>query len=433
MVRALRLGVWCVRVAFAAIAGAAVRLARRVAHRNPRIWHGMFPLHMTAAMVRADRAAGFPSRSVALHLRQTRYALVTEREFDAVFDSRGAWFDAHWRALIDLLLRGDIWSAYYDSLFFPAGSRANDLAFRLIRLAGIRIIVCAHGGDVLHQDGRSTRFDWIARTQRDYPDWDLQAQAAIVHERMRLFDRYAAMVLPGDSTLRRFLRRSDLLFKYFPIETDLLRVDAGVERRAVPMIVHAPNHRFTKGTDALVAAVERLQARGIACELRLVEGVPRTEAMRIYAGADVIADQFCGGAFGAFALEGLALGKPVLTYLDEEHLSDRRFNLPIVNTNPENVERVLAVLLQVPELRERLGRAARQAVGRYQSVEAMAEVWRVIYEHVWWGTPLDLSRSAHFSPERQPRSPSEDPADPAFWPVPVDDMRGEITRALLSS
>jgi len=420
--RLLRLGFWCARVAFVAIGGTAVRLARRAARKRPRIWHGMYPLHMTAAMVKADRAAGFQSRSVALHLRQTRYALVTDREFDAVFESRGAWFDAHWRALIDLLLRGDIWSAHYDSLFFPAGSRANDVAFRLIRLAGIRIIVSAHGGDVLHHDGVLTRFDWIERTQRDYPDWDLRAQAAIVHERMRLFDRYAAMVLPGDSTLRRFLRRNDLMFKYFPVDSDVLRNEAPPERRAAPIVVHAPNHRFTKGTDALVAAIERLQACGVACELRVVEGVPRTDALAIYATADIIADQFCGGAFGAFALEGMAMGKPVLTYLDEEHLLDPRFNLPIVNTNPENIERVLGVLMKLPALRERLGRAGRQAVERYQSVEAMAEVWRVIYEHVWWGKPLDLAQTAHFSAERWPRSLTEDPADPDFWPVPVDDL-----------
>jgi glycosyltransferase involved in cell wall biosynthesis len=382
----------------------------------------MAPLHMTAAMVKADRAAGFSSRSVALHLRQTRYALVTDREFDAVFESHGAWFDAHWRALVDLLLRGDVWSAHYDSLFFPAGSRANDVAFRLIRLAGIRIIVSAHGGDVLHHDGVLTRFDWIERTQRDYPGWDLKAQAAIVHERMRLFDRHAAMVLPGDSTLRRFLRRNDLMFKYFPVDTEALRVHVQAGNHAIPVVVHAPNHRFTKGTDALLAAVARLQERGVACELRLVEGVPRTDALAIYATADIIADQFCGGAFGAFALEGLALGKPVLTYLDEEHLGDPRFNLPIVNTNPENIESVLSVLLQSPALRERLGRAGREGVERYQSVQAMAEVWRVIYEHVWWGRPLDLSQTAHFSAERQPRPLTEDPADPDFWPVPVTDL-----------
>ena len=53
----------------------------------------------------------------------------------------------------------------------------------------------------------------------DYPMWDLVAQGDVVRERLRLFDRYADLVFPGDSMLRRFLRRDDLMFKYFPVDT----------------------------------------------------------------------------------------------------------------------------------------------------------------------------------------------------------------------
>ena len=165
-------------------------------------------------------------------------------------------------------------------------------------------------------------------------------------------------------------------------------------------------------------------------DLTLVEKVPRPEALRLYADADIIADQFCIGAFGVFALEGLALGKPVLAYLDEEHLGDPVFNLPIVNANPDNLERVLAALLAVPELRARIGRAGREAAERYQSVEALAEVWAQLYRHVWWGEPLNLETTRHFSPERGPRSFVEDPALEEFWPVAVADLMPKIERAL---
>lgn len=426
----MRVIVWSLRVAFAAVAGACVRLARRLARRPPRIWHGLAPLHVTPPMVRAERLAGFPVRSVVLHPRQTRYALVTEGEFDAVFENDGSWYDAHWRALIDLLWHGDIWSAHFECLFFGTEHRRrNDITFALIRAAGIRIVVSAHGGDILHRDRVRTRFDWIERTRRDYPNWDLVAQKEVALERIRLFTRHAALVLPGDSTLLRFLPRNDLLFKYFPVDCNALRPRPQT-LRAVPLVVHAPNHRFTKGTDFLLAAVERLRARGFEVELQLIEGVPRTEALELYAQADIIADQFCGGAFGSFALEGMALGKPVLTYLDQEHLGDPVFNVPLVNANDENLESVLAVLLASPVLRERLGTAGRAAVETYHSDEALAEVWRVIHDHVWWGTPLDLSGTRHFSPARGTRSFTENPAEPEFWPVDVTDLREVIETAL---
>jgi glycosyltransferase involved in cell wall biosynthesis len=381
-------------------------------------------------MVRADRMAGYPTRSVALHTRQTRYALVREQEFDVVFETDGRWYDAHWRALIDLLWRGDIWSAHFECLFFrPEHRRRNEIAFALIRAAGIRIIVSAHGGDIVYRDRLRTRFDWVERTQRDYVNWDLVAQEQIVLERIRLFKQHAAMFLPGDSTLLRFLPRNDLLFKYFPVDCDALRPRPSVSR-SVPVVVHAPNHRFTKGTDLLLDAIDRLRARGFEVDLKLVEGVPRAEALEIYADADIIADQFCGGAYGSFALEGLALGKPVLTYLDQEHLGDPVFNVPVVNTNGENLAGVLAVLIATQTLRERLGSAGRSAVETYQSVEALAEVWRVIHDHVWWGAPLDLSHTKHFSPSRGTRSFSENPADSEFWPVDVTDLRDQIDVAL---
>jgi len=428
--RFLRAAVWVGRISCAAVIGALVRLVRRIVRSKPRIWHGFAPLHLTPPMVRADRLAGFPTRSVVIHSRQRHYALVTEREFDAVFENDGSWYDAHWRALEDLLLRGDIWSAHFESLFFAAQHRRrNNFTFALLRATGIRIIASAHGGDILYRDRLRTRFDWVERTRRDYPGWDLVAHAPVALERIRLFSQHAAMVLPGDSTLLRFLPRNDLLFKYFPVDCDVLRPRPQVSR-AVPVIAHAPNHRFTKGTDLLLEAVDRLRSRGLALELKLIEGVPRAEALEMYANADIIADQFCGGAFGSFALEGMALGKPVLTYLDQEHLGDPVFNVPIVNANGENLAAVLAVLVASSVLRDRLGAASRAAVETYHSVEAMAEVWKVIHDHVWWDRSLELSHTRHFSPSRVVRSFSEDPAEAEFWPVNVTDLREEIDAAL---
>ncbi|MGN6183021.1 MAG: hypothetical protein ACTHQM_05135 [Thermoanaerobaculia bacterium] len=426
----MRIALWILRVMVAIVGGMIIRCARRIAGRAPRIWHGIVPLHLTPLMVQADRRAGFPTRSVALHTRQTRYALVTAAQFDAVFETDGQWYDAHWRALIDLLLRGDIYSTHFDGLFFrPDQPRLNNLAFALLRFAGIRIVVCAHGGDILHRDRLHTRFDWIERTQRDYPQWDLVAQEKIARERIRVFAQHARLVLPGDSTLLRFLPRNDILFKYFPIDTAALTPHFETARE-VPIIIHAPNHRFTKGTDLLLDALERLRACGFAFELKLIEGVPRAEALKRYADADIIADQFCGGAFGAFALEGMAMGKPVLTYLDQEHLGDPVYNVPLVNANGDNLAHVLAVLLTNRTLRERLGRASRTCVETYYSIDALAEVWRVIHEHVWWSAPLDFTGTRHFDPARGYRPFTEDPAQVAFWPVDVSDLRESIDSAL---
>jgi hypothetical protein len=214
------------------------------------------------------------------------------------------------------------------------------------------------------------------------------------------------------------------------MDCDALQPSAREVINVEPVVVHAPNHRLLKGTDHLLEAIERLQSSDIPCRLELLERIPREEALQRYRAGDILADQFCCGAFGVFAIEGLALGKPVLTYLDQEHLRDPVFNLPIVNTTPENLVAVLAVLLQIPTLRKRIGEAGRAAVERYQSVPALAEVWDQIYRHVWWDEPLNLETTRHFSPERKARSFTEDPSQAEFWPVPVDDLLTDIHAAL---
>jgi glycosyltransferase involved in cell wall biosynthesis len=431
MPRALRLVFWGLRLAWAVVAGSAVRITRRLLRHPPRIWRGLSPMVWEMYLVEGDLRAGFPSRGAHRQSINAVYAVERDPRHHVVLDRPElAWDDAHWRFLEDLLRHGDIFVGYFESLFFRYDQRSlNEAAFRLLRWLGIRIIVCAHGGDVVHRTRWTTRFDWVGREQRDYPHWDLGAQGDVARERIRLFCEHADLVLPCDSSLKRFVPRCDLEFKFWPIDVNALQPRPIPERRR-PLVVHAPNHRYTKGTDFLLAAIEALRARGIDCELQLVERVPRAEALSLYAAADIVADQFCMGSFGLFAVEGLALGKPVMCYLDQEQLGNPVFNLPVVNATPDNLMQILAVLLLVPALRRRLGDAGRRAVERYQSIEALSEVWARIYRHVWWREPLRLENTTHFEAARQPRSFCEDPAQLDFWPVPVDDLWPRMAEGL---
>ena len=422
---------WLIRVLAAAILGSVVRYFRRIRRKNPRIWRGMNGLHLIKWPAKADKRAGFPSRSVIRSTQPSTYALFQDKDFDVVLDALGKpESDWAWIGLIDLLINGDIWVAFFDSTFFPLGQRGrNEWVMQLLKAVGIKIIMVSHCMDVFYRDNRITRFDWVGRAQADYPKWDLTEQRIHAKWRTALFCSYADLVVGPDSTCNRFLPRRDVDFKWFPTDCDTLHPTTTVKGRT-PTVIHAPQHRRIKGTQELLDAIAKLQQKGIDVTIRLIENVSREEALLMYREADIIADQFCMGAYGLFALEALALGKPVLTYLDQEHLGDPVYNLPIVNTNPDNLERVLVVLLTIPELRDRLGQAGRAAVEQYQSIDAMAEVWNCLYNYVWWNEPLDLSKTRHFSSERKPRDFSEDPAEANFWPVEVTDLLPQIHESL---
>ena len=95
-----------------------------------------------------------------------------------------------------------------------------------------------------------------------------------------------------------------------PPGVDLAAIEpAPPSDRERPLIVHAPSSRRRKGSEHVIAAVEGLDA-----ELELVEGLRHDEAFERYRAADIVVDQLNAGWYGLFAIEAMALGKPVVTY-----------------------------------------------------------------------------------------------------------------------
>jgi glycosyltransferase involved in cell wall biosynthesis len=131
--------------------------------------------------------------------------------------------------------------------------------------------------------------------------------------------------------------------------------------RARPVVLHAPSSRQRKGTEHVVAACEALDV-----DLRIVEGLPHEEARRLYEAADIVVDQLNAGWYGLFAIESMALGKPVLTYLHEEAVrrTEEAFGVrvPLVPTTKETLTETLRPLVESAAERRRIGAESRAYV-----------------------------------------------------------------------
>jgi glycosyltransferase involved in cell wall biosynthesis len=151
-------------------------------------------------------------------------------------------------------------------------------------------------------------------------------------------------------------------------------------------VAHAPSKRAVKGTEAVIAAVEALWARGAPIELDLIEGVPNRQARLRYAAADVIVDQLKIGWYGMFAIESMALAKPVVVYLDEQAAAETEeafgLELPLVRADEGSLEDVLAGLLEVRETLPELGKRSREYVERVHAHTGVARRVLEIYERV---------------------------------------------------
>ena len=90
-------------------------------------------------------------------------------------------------------------------------------------------------------------------------------------------------------------------------------------RRSRPVVLHAPSSRERKGTAHVIEA-----CAGLDVDLEIVEGLHHAEAFERYRNADIIVDQLNAGWYGLFAIECMALGKPVVTFLHDEAVRAHR-------------------------------------------------------------------------------------------------------------
>ena len=151
--------------------------------------------------------------------------------------------------------------------------------------------------------------------------------------------------------------------------------------RERPLVLHAPSSRAKKGTEHVIAACEQL-----GVELELVEGLDHREAFERYRAADIVVDQLQAGWYGVFAIEAMALGKPVVTFLHDEAVRRTQdafgVEVPIVSATKDTLADVLRPLAESPEDRRRIGAASRAYVERVHDLAPMTDRLLDLYAHL---------------------------------------------------
>ena len=240
-----------------------------------------------------------------------------------------------WRAFAKLLPRTDVFHFYFGLTLVP-----KSLQFPLLRLARRQSVLHYLGSDI-----RGKTPDELASGRR--------ADAEVVgsYDAVRWVP-HAEVIPPGI-----------YLAAYAP---------APPSDRSRPVVVHAPSSRRRKGTEHVIEAVAGLRA-----ELEIVEGLHHDEARERYLAADIVVDQLNAGWYGIFAIEAMALGKPVVGFLHDEAVrrTAEAFGLrvPIVNATKETLAERLRPLVESPEERRRVGAESRAYVEAVHDVERVAD------------------------------------------------------------
>lgn len=148
-----------------------------------------------------------------------------------------------------------------------------------------------------------------------------------------------------------------------------------------PLVVHSPSAPVAKGTQYVLRAVEELTGK-YSFDFTLIEQTPRMQALRIMSDCDIYVDQLIMGAHGYAAVEAMAFGKPVVSYINPDIGKDYPEDLPIVNANPDNITAQLDVLIRDAQLRHEIGRRSRAYAEKYHDDEKITAELLSVYEEV---------------------------------------------------
>lgn len=139
----------------------------------------------------------------------------------------------------------------------------------------------------------------------------------------------------------------------------------------------------TKGYPETLSLLRRLPEE-VPCTVDVIENVPRDECLRRKAAAHIVVDELVTGSYHLSGLEGLALGKPVLAWLDDRVQTVLREltganALPWVNVHLEDAERVLRVLAADPDLCEAIGSESRTWMEQFYSDHVLVQHYVQVY------------------------------------------------------
>ena len=378
---------------YAVVVAPSARIAaarRRRRGGRPAILWGPQPILNNRYSALADRLYGYRSETLVYDV----YRINTRGDWDHVWDRAfklpliGA--AVPYAAFLWAGLRYDIFGFFFDGgLLAPTPFWSAELP--LLKLAGKGIVVYPYGGDARLPSETRKQGPWNAYT--DIPPGEEDHDEAAVRRKLNAFGRWADVML-GCADLVEHLPRHDGVLPY-PIDTSKWKPveapDDGIVR-----VVHSPNHRQYKGTRFLIDAVEQLQAEGVPVELVLIEGMRNDEARLHYERAAIVADQFLIGAYALFAIEGMALGKPVLCYLSErfERFHPEWEQCPIVRTTPDTLVDDLRRLALDPELRRSIGARGPAYVEAHHSLRRIGAQMDRIYRSLWNGGAASVTVEA---------------------------------------
>ena len=275
---------------------------------------------------------------------------------------------------------GNVFFRWAKRLFNFVYSPLEMLDLKILRICGKKLLMLYQGSDVRQLkyclENHSITF------ADQFPSYN-EVSDRLKQGRVMKVSRWIHGVYSFNPDLMPLLPAGAKFHPYPNIAIDkILPSYPGTSSR--PLIVHAPSNRFAKGTQYVVDALDELRDEGVEFDFQLLEGMHHEELLNSVRRADLVIDQILAGWYGAFAVEAMATGKPVICYLRESDLQfvDKEMadEIPIINAAPAGLKDILRHWLTVsPSELMKAGQDSRRFVEKWHDPVRLAKERKATY------------------------------------------------------
>lgn len=381
---------------------------------RPRILFLPVPILNNKYWAIALRNAGYKAHT----LMATHYSITQKEDFDFYFSDIKQNYCKNLLFKISILFgAGEDYLNYklfqwslenYDIFCMPfsggilSATRLKNMEAQFIKNNGGKVLTFAYGGDYF-QYSRVLDPSYRHAINASYPE--------MAKLEYKVYDNYKYWAEHSDFVMGSMahdgLGRWDMLpVNFITIDTSKWRISKRVNKSngkdGEVTISHSPNHRYVKGTEFILNAIQKLRDEGLQIKLYLIENKSNQEVKRILENeVDIHIEQIIYTGYALSAIEGMACGLPVISNEENEITTRvlRRYSFlnecPIVSTSPEKVKDTIRKLILNPELRLDLGRAGRKYVEKYHSNLSAQHMFGKILDKVWYGKDVDLMSEFH--------------------------------------
>jgi len=185
------------------------------------------------------------------------------------------------------------------------------------------------------------------------------------------------------TTINPDLNYPEFKATYVPFAYDFEKHDYCWKNSKVPLILHTPSDKTKKGTSRFVDACELLKKDGYTFDYKIITDKKHDYVLSEKKKATIFFDQVGCGSYGNAAVEAMAYGIPVITYLPDSSVRQANGLLddtPVINcgNTVESIKSTISKTLN-KDLSE-ISRKTRDWGYKTHSYPAVANKWSSIYE-----------------------------------------------------